>query len=53
MSLIELILFITGAVMFPYGILEILKGQGNLKMKLVLVSASLTLFILESVLAFR
>ncbi|BCS91878.1 hypothetical protein L3N51_00245 [Metallosphaera sp. J1] len=53
MNLFELVLFVTGLIMFPYGMYEIAKGDGTTKTKLTLIITSLTLFIIESILAFR
>ncbi len=52
-DVIELTLFIVGVAMFPYGIYEILKGAGELKIKLMFVIASIVLFIVESILVFK
>lgn len=50
---VELALFIAGVAMFPYGIYEILKGAGELKVKLFIVAVSIALFIVESILVFK
>ncbi|ABP96310.1 MULTISPECIES: hypothetical protein [Metallosphaera] len=53
MNLLELILFAIGLAMFPYGMYEVVKGDGTTKTKLTLIVTSLTLFIVESILVFR
>ncbi|AEB94227.1 conserved hypothetical protein [Metallosphaera cuprina Ar-4] len=53
MNIVELILFIMGAIMFPYGVYEIIKGDGNMKTKLFLIFTSITLFTIESILVYR
>ncbi|MGC9105514.1 MAG: hypothetical protein ACP5HQ_03715 [Thermoprotei archaeon] len=44
---IELVLIILGIVMLPYGLYEIWKGDGSVKVKLILIAVSLGLFIAE------
>ena len=53
MNLIELILFLIGVMMFPYGMYEIWKGNGDKDIKLLLIGISITLFVIETVLAFH
>ncbi|WP_200869413.1 hypothetical protein [Candidatus Acidianus copahuensis] len=47
MNLIEEILFITGIAMMPYGIYEILKGNGTKGVKALLAGISIGLFLLS------
>jgi len=53
MNLLEEILLVIGALMFPYGIYEISKGDGELKTKLILILISVGLFTTEVILSFR
>ncbi|AHC50929.1 hypothetical protein SUSAZ_02255 [Sulfolobus acidocaldarius SUSAZ] len=52
MNIVELILLIVGICMFPYGIYEVWKGNGDKDIKLVIIGISLALFIVETVLVF-
>jgi hypothetical protein len=45
--MIEMTLIILGVVMLPYGLYEIWKGDGSVKVKLILIAISLGLFIAE------
>ncbi len=53
MMLIEEILLVIGILMFPYGIYEIMKGDGSMKMKIGIISTSATLFVIEAFLTIR
>lgn len=53
MNFLEEILFVVGAIMFPYGIYEISKGGGDVKVRLVLIMISVGLFTAEAILSFR
>jgi hypothetical protein len=50
MNLIELVLFIIGVLLFPYGLWEIIKGNGSKIIKIILILISIVLFIIESIL---
>jgi len=52
MNTFELILFIIGVLLFPYGIYEIFKSQGDRIVKWTLLSTSILLFVIESIIVF-
>ncbi len=51
--LVEEVLLVIGILMFPYGIYEIMKGDGSIKMKVGIISTSATLFLIEALLSMR
>ncbi|EWG08257.1 MAG: hypothetical protein ASUL_01350 [Candidatus Aramenus sulfurataquae] len=53
MNLIEEALLIIGLAMMPYGLYEIVRGEGDRQVKVLLIGTSLALFIIEFILAYR
>ncbi|MCY0850667.1 hypothetical protein [Sulfuracidifex metallicus] len=53
MLILEEILLVIGLLMFPYGIYEIMKGDGSLKTKLSIIGTSAALFLVEALLTIK
>jgi len=52
MNVIELALLVLGIAMSPYGVYEIIKGGGDRSVKILIIGLSITLYVIETVLAF-
>ncbi|MEM0173802.1 MAG: hypothetical protein QXV69_02260 [Sulfolobaceae archaeon] len=52
MNEVELLLFLIGTVLFPYGVYEIFKSNGDRLIKWLLLVISILLFVIESIIVF-